>query len=86
MADFKATYAVKVDWPNDGDGLFDGANDDISSYVKTISIDRGRDNELSACKVGACTVVLNNEDGRFSPDRSGSPMYGNMVPYRDVIV
>lgn len=63
---------------------FDGATwEDVSSYVDPqagISIQRGRENETDdPMSVGTCSLVLRNDDGRFSPGLSSSPHYPYVV-------
>ncbi|MFI1287462.1 LamG-like jellyroll fold domain-containing protein [Streptomyces sp. NPDC020792] len=50
-----------------------------------ISITRGAADELSDIQAGSCTLVLDNTDGRFTPENSTSPYYPNVtdgVPIR----
>ncbi|MGH6690703.1 MAG: hypothetical protein ACREF4_08500 [Gammaproteobacteria bacterium] len=52
---------------------------DITEHVYTrdpISIKRGRSNEGSRVQPSACTLTLNNADGRFSPRNPRSPLFG----------
>ena len=63
---------------------FDGSTwVDVSSYVDPqagISIKRGRENETDdPMSVGTCSLVLRNDDGRFSPGLSSSPHYPYVV-------
>ena len=63
---------------------FDGSTwEDVSSYVDPqagISIKRGRENETDdPMSVGTCSLVLRNDDGRFSPGLSSSPHYPYVV-------
>jgi len=66
----------------------DGANPstftDITSYVQSVSITRGRDDVLSQVQTGTARVTLINEDGRFSPGYTLSPLYGNVATMRAV--
>ncbi|MEV0472799.1 LamG-like jellyroll fold domain-containing protein [Streptomyces prunicolor] len=51
---------------------------DISTYVDTVtgvSITRGASDELSDTQPGTATLVLDNQDGRFTPGYSASPYY-----------
>ena len=52
--------------------------DDISSYVKSIDIERGRETQLDRIITGRCTLVLKNNDARFSPTKVTSPLYPNV--------
>lgn len=41
---------------------------DVTSYVRGVSIQRGRSNELDTFATGSATVSLDNRDRRFDPD------------------
>lgn len=72
--------SVTVEWDSAGDGTF---ATNITSYVLDIRIKRGRMDDLSRMPPGTATLILKN-DGRFSPDKSDGPYYGNLEPYRAV--
>ena len=76
-----ATYTVEL-------ATADGANPstftDITSYVQSVAITRGRDDVLSQVQTGTARVTLINEDGRFSPGYTSSPLYGNVATMRAV--
>lgn len=82
------TYEVMVDW-NATDWLatptFAGI-DDISSYVKTIYIDRGKGVELGNIPAGTLDITLNNSDKRFSPPYAAGPLFGKMRPWLPIRV
>ena len=40
---------------------------DISQYVRSINISRGRSNELGQFTAGSCELLLSNSDNRFNP-------------------
>jgi len=79
----KATYTVELATAN-------GANpvtwSDITAYVQSIAITRGRDDVLSQVQTGTARVTLINEDGRFSPGYTSSPLYGHVATMRAVRV
>ncbi len=56
---------------------------DISRFVDIknsgISINRGASDELSEIQPAQCSMVLNNQDGRFTADLASSPYYPNVV-------
>lgn len=82
-----ATLGVYVDWNNDGD--YADSYEDISAYARSIQWSRGRNyaSELTGrSTAGACAIVLDNRDGRFSPNNAAGDMYGNLVPRRKVKV
>ncbi len=76
-------YQVFVDWNTDGD--FSDTGEDISAYVKRITIDRGRANVLRKVVAGTVEIKLVNNDGRFSPSNGASPLTG-LLPNRRVKV
>lgn len=52
---------------------------DITSYTYTrspITITRGRSDESSTAEPSRCSLMLNNQDGRFSPRNPVGPYYG----------
>lgn len=50
---------------------------DISTYVIAVAYRRGRARPLETMQAGTCTIVLDNEDGRFTPGNIFSPYYLN---------
>jgi len=77
----KATYALEVDWDNDG--YFTQEGDDITDDCWTISCWRGRnyDSQLSSkSSAGTLQAVLNNNDGKYSSFNVLSPLYGKILP------
>jgi len=79
-----ATYEVCVDWNNDGD--YGDANEDISADVKSIRIQRGRDDELKRATAGTLELRVKDTNGKYSPENSGGVLYGNLLPRRPVRV
>jgi hypothetical protein len=58
---------------------------DITSYVQSISLNRGRSAQiLSDIPAGRWTVRLHNESGIFDPFNPDSPYAGNLVPGKRV--
>tara|TARA_R100001460_G_scaffold25771_2_gene51992 strand:+ start:9044 stop:10306 length:1263 start_codon:yes stop_codon:yes gene_type:complete len=43
---------------------------DISQYVRSININRGRSNELGQFTAGSCELFLSNSDNRFNPTQT----------------
>lgn len=72
------------------DGTLDGI--DISSYLHSMTINRGRSDQFSSFRAGTCTLVLNNNDRRFDPINTSSPYWDTtdnrtgMQPRRAVTV
>lgn len=51
---------------------------DVTAYVEgdeSIDITYGRSDELATPEPNACTVTLDNRDGRFTPEKTSSPYY-----------
>jgi len=80
----EASYVIEVDWDNDGD--FNDAQEDITSDVKEVRFGRGKEWELGKAEVGWLNLRVNNEDGKYSPENSSSPLYGNLLPKRPIRV
>lgn len=60
---------------------------EITSYVTSLTINRGRDSQLFAdMPAGRWQVVLKNTDRRFDPTYTSSPYTGNIVPGKRVQV
>lgn len=59
---------------------------DITRYVESHQISRGRQHELQQFQAGTCQMGLNNMDGRFSPFNTSSPYNGLLVPRKPVQV
>ena len=60
---------------------------DVTTYVRQISIQRGRTDELENFESGNATVVLDNRDRRFDPFYTSGPYYGtgtSIVPRRQI--
>lgn len=59
----------------------DGATTyDVTSYVKSVSIDRGRSRELDKFETGTFTVAFENNTRVFDPLNTSSPYNGLIVP------
>jgi len=57
---------------------------DITSYVRSIEITRGKADFLGTISAGEAVVELNNRSRAFDPTFEASPFYGNIVPKREV--
>jgi hypothetical protein len=56
---------------------------DVSSYVYSLTTDRGRSDDWGDF-YGAANVTLNNRDRRFDPFYTSGPYYGNLLPRRQI--
>jgi len=70
-----------VDWDNDGD--FSDADEAISDYVMSAEwrLGMAKPFDLMASEA-ECSLTLNNEDKRFSPESTASPYGTALVPWR----
>lgn len=59
---------------------------DVTAYVRSCSIRRGRQHELDQMQAGTCTLMLLNTDGRFDPTNTAGPYYPNVLPMRRIRV
>jgi hypothetical protein len=59
---------------------------DVSTYVRSVQIKRGRSSELDDFTTGSCQVIFSNEDRRFDPENTVGPYYGKITPGRPILV
>jgi hypothetical protein len=59
---------------------------DISQYLKTLTISRGKSRELDRFSAGQCSVVFNNTTRVFDPEYASSPLQDEIVPTRYIRV
>jgi len=78
------TYEIRIGWERNSD--LEGLYDDITDDVKSIHFSRGKSDELGKAEVGSCSVVVNNDDAKYSPSNSSGVLYGNLLPKRPVHV
>ena len=57
---------------------------DVTSYVRSIEINRGRRADLNPFDNGTARVELDNRDGRFNPSNTAGPYYPNVKPRRQI--
>ena len=57
---------------------------DVTEYVKSVAIARGRSSLFSAFPAGQSTIVFNNHNRYFDPLYTASPFVGNIIPKREV--
>lgn len=55
---------------------------DITEYVFSVGVKRGRNRDLSRFSAGSMTVQLRNNDRTFDPLNTASPFYGQILPRR----
>lgn len=78
-------WGIEVDWDNDGN--FDGVNE--ADYCTDLTTRRGRENLLDesgtgfkSVEVGKASLTLENDDRRYDPRNTSSPLYPNILPGR----
>lgn len=59
---------------------------DVSSYVRDISIKRGRSSELDDFTTGNCRVTFDNRQRVFDPENTAGPYYGKLTPGRPILI
>jgi hypothetical protein len=59
---------------------------DISSYVLSVDIGRGKSSDLDSYSSGTVSIVLNNRSRAFEPGYAASPFYGLIEPFGQVMV
>jgi len=69
-----AQYEVKIGWDKNTD--FEGLYDDITDDIKSIHFSRGKSDERGTAEVGSCSIVVNNNDYKYTPSYSSGNLYG----------
>jgi len=59
---------------------------DVTEYVKSINISRGKNRELDRFNAGSVNIQFNNQNRYFDPTNTESPFFGQIVPRREVRV
>ncbi len=57
---------------------------DVTSKVRSINIQRGKNRQLDQYDQGLANVVFNNNDRTFDPEYVNSPYYGQIIPKRQI--
>lgn len=57
---------------------------DVTEYLISVSIDRGKNRELDVYDPGLANVVLQNRQRIFDPLYTSSPFYGQIIPKRAI--
>lgn len=55
------------------DGILEGI--DVSSYCQSVTVQRGRSDQLQSFSAGTCSIQLINSDRRFDPINESSPYW-----------
>lgn len=65
---------------------FAGSAVDVTGFVRSLSVRRGRSRELDTFTSGQCTFTLDNRDRRFDPLNTAGPYAGEIRPRLRVTV
>jgi hypothetical protein len=57
---------------------------DVTQYVRSIQVSRGKSIELDRFTAGGASVVFNNDNRFFDPEYTLSPLYGQIQPKRRI--
>lgn len=57
---------------------------DVTEYVRSVSMNRGRSSLFSNFPAGNATVAFNNHNRYFDPLYTASPFAGNIIPKREI--
>lgn len=78
MTILPVTVNAYVDWNQDGD--FGDSNEDISGYVLSVDISRGRSSWNDQFAAGRCSLMLDNQTGLFSVYKAAGALFGSLLP------
>jgi hypothetical protein len=59
---------------------------DVTNYVASVSVNRGKSRELDRYTTGNVVVNLHNDTRIFDPFNTASPYYGNIVPRKQLVI
>ena len=76
----EAKWLVQVDWNDDGD--FSDANEDVTSDVLGLTLEHFRDLSSGHVEAARLELQLKNDDHKYSPPNTSSPLSGNLKPGR----
>lgn len=57
---------------------------DVSQFVRSVTVSRGKNRELDKITAGQASVTFDNNNRWFDPEYVDSPYYGNIVPKREI--
>jgi hypothetical protein len=76
----QATIEIAFD---DGPYVWEPYWTDVTEYVRSVNVRRGRNDDLSPF-VGTASVELDNRDRRFDPFNTSGTYYGKLLPRRQI--
>ena len=59
---------------------------DVSEYVRSVSVARGKSRQLDRFTAGGATIEFNNNSRAFDPENTSSPFFGQIIPKRTIKV
>ncbi len=74
------TFLFEFDWANSGSWTDESANV-LSAHMHS-GFPAGASPFDTVADTGTCTLTLNNEARRYSPDNASGPLYGSLLPRR----
>lgn len=82
------TYPLVRVWIDFTSDAYDAATNwtNVTDYAERVTCHYGRSNFLDEFQPGSGSVTLINDDGRFDPENTSGPHYGNLLPRRRVKV
>lgn len=72
------TIALEIDFTNSGTWV------DVSDWLVSLEVVRGRQRELDRFDAGRMTVTLRDDDRRFDPNHAGGAYYPDIKPVRPI--
>ena len=77
----QAKWLVQVDWNDDGD--FSDANEDVTADVLGLTLEHFHDLSSGHVEAARLELQLKNDDHKYSPPNTSSPLSGNLKPGRN---
>lgn len=78
----QAKWLVQIDWDDDGD--FSDADEDVTGDALGLSLEHFRDLSSGHAEAARLELKLKNDDHKYSPPNSSSPLSGDLKPGRRV--
>ena len=76
----QAKWLVQVDWNDDGD--FSDADEDVTGDVLGLTLEHFRDLSSGHAEAARLELKLRNDDHKYSPPNTSSPLSGDLKPGR----
>lgn len=71
-----------IDWDNDGD--WSAGHENVSQYLRSYSVKRGKDSNMGRAQVGTAQITLKDVAGTYIPSSTVSSLAGLILPGRKV--